>query len=163
MKVKFFYIESERVRLVAQSRMLGAWERRRRWDNSQGTVELRLVTVICDDDLRPAYIYLLTLALQNGWITEGSRQDAVSFIIDESRWGGGDRKQRAAWLATLKTHLQNLPQKFGRQLAAALDVPLSDVIQAPLAVGGPLPVSLQMGISVNELLRYIDPADVLAG
>jgi hypothetical protein len=143
--------------------MLGAWERRRRWDKSRGADELRLVTVICDDDLHPAYIYLLTLALQGGWITEGSRQDAVSFIINESRWGGGNEKQRAAWIATLNTHLQDLPQKFGCQLAAALDVPLSEVIQAPLAVGGPLPVSLQMGISVDALLRYIDPADVLAG
>ncbi len=163
MKVRFFYVESDRVLRAAQSRMLAAWERRKPWDDSQGTRDLKVVTVVCDNALHPAHVYLLTLKLQDGWITDESRQDAVAFIVDDARWGGGSKKHRAAWIATLKTHVQGLPSDMGTQVAAALDVPLCELMKAPLGVGGPLPVSLQMGTDVPRLLQYFDPARALAG
>ncbi|MGO9107874.1 MAG: hypothetical protein ACLP9L_01455 [Thermoguttaceae bacterium] len=125
MKLRFFYVESNSVQQANQRRVLGAWKRRKPWDQSRGRQVLNLITVVCDDSLHPVHIYLLKLLFDDGWITEESRRDSVRFITAEERWGGGTRKQRAA-----------------------------------LAIGGPLPVSLQMGISVKELLAYYDPVKV---
>ena len=138
MKLKFFYIESDRVRQAAQSRMLGAWERRRHGDNSQGARDLKLITIVCDDDFHPVHVYLLKLSLQDGWITEESRRDAVSFVVDEARWGGGSKKQRAAWIAAIKQHVQGFPPDMGNQLAAALDV-LGAGLRTPSLSGWGLP------------------------
>jgi hypothetical protein len=162
MKLNFFYVESDRVRQAAQRRVVGAWERRRRWDKSPGTHDLKLITIVCDDSLHPVHVYLLTLSLRDGWITEESRRDAVALVVDEARWGGGNKKRRAAWIASLKKHVQGMPSDMGGQLATALDVPLWELMKTPLAVGGPLPLSLQMECGVQELLLYFEPAEAIA-
>jgi hypothetical protein len=112
---------------------------------------------VCDDRLHPVHVYLLKLSLDNGWITEESRRDSVDLVTAEERWGGGNKKQRAVWIASIKKHVQDMPPDLASQIAMALDVPLCEVMNSPLGVGGPLPVSLQMGVSVPELLRYFDP------
>jgi hypothetical protein len=157
MKLRFFFIESNTVQRAAQSRVLAAWERRKPWDQSTGTQDLKLITAVCDDNLHPVHVYLLKLSLEDGWISEQSRQNSVKLIIAQERWGGGNKKQRAAWIAELRQHVQDMPPDWGNQLAAALDVPVYELVNANHTVGGPLPVSLQMDISVQELLLYYDP------
>ena len=157
MQVRFFHVESNNVQQADQSRVLGAWKRRKPWNQSRGKQVLKLITVVCDDRLHPVHVYLLNLSLDDGWVTEESRRDSVDLITAEERWGGGNNKQRAAWIAALKKYVREMPPDMGSQLAMALDVPVWEVMKVPLGVGGPLPVSLQMGVSVPELLRYFDP------
>ena len=47
-----------------------------------------------------------------------------------------------------------MPSDMPDQLAAALNTPVHKLVKVPLAIGGPLPVSLQMDVSVSELLQY---------
>jgi hypothetical protein len=157
MKLRFFHVESDIVQRADQSRVLAAWKRRKPWDQSIGEQILKLITVVVDRNQHPVHVYLLKLGLQDGWITEQSRRESVEFIVADERWGGGTRKRRAAWIAALKTHLRDLPPDMGTQVATALDIPVWELVKAPLAIGGPLPVSLQMGVSVKELLMYYDP------
>ena len=160
MKLRFFHVESGIVQQANQRRVLAAWNRRKPWDQSRGRQVLKLITLVCDDRLHPVHVYLLRLSLDNGWITEESRHDSVDLVTAEERWGGGTRKQRAVWIAALKEHVQAMPSDMATQVAAAMDVPVWELMKAPLGIGGPLPVSLQMSISVNELLMYFDPVKV---
>ncbi len=105
MKLRFFHVESNIIHHANRSRVLGAWERRKPWDQSSGKQVLKLITVVCDDKLHPVHVYLMKLALDDGWITDESRRDSVKFITAEERWGGGTRKQRAAWITALKEQL----------------------------------------------------------
>jgi len=155
MKLRFFHVESDIVHHANRSRVLGAWERRKPWDQSSGKQVLKLITVVCDDRLHPVHVYLMKLSLDDGWITDESRRNSVKFITAEERWGGGTRKQRAAWITALKEHVRDMPPS--PEIAAALDVPVWELMKVPLAIGGPLPLSLQMGIGVKELLMYFDP------
>ena len=157
MKLRFFHVESDIVHRANRSRVLGAWERRKPWDQSSGKQVLKLITVVCDDRLHPVHVYLMKLALDDGWITDESRRDSVELVTSEERWGGGNKKQRAAWIAALKDNIRDMPTDMATQVAVALDVSVSEVMKVPLGVGGPLPVSLQMGVSVPELLHYFDP------
>ena len=155
----FFSVESYSVQQANQRRVLGAWERRKPWDQSSGKQALKLITVVCDR-LHPVHIYLLKLSLDDGWITEESRRDSVRFITAAERWGGGTRKQRAVWVTALKEHVRAMPSDMSTQVAAAMEIPVWELMKAPLGIGGPLPVSLDMGVSVNELLMYYDPVEV---
>jgi hypothetical protein len=161
MKLRFFFVDpNNHVQQASQGRVLAAWKRRKPWDESTGTRDLRLITVVVDHNQHPVHVYMLKLGLEDSWITNVSRQESVKFIISNERWGGGTRRQRRAWIETLKEFIQGMPADMGTQVAAALDVPVWQLLKAPLAVGGPLPVSLQMGISVKELLLYYDPVQV---
>jgi hypothetical protein len=128
MKLRFFYADSNNVQQANQRRVLGAWERRKPWDHTSGRQVLKLITVVCDDRLHPVHVYLLKLALDDGWITEESRRDSVRFITAAERWGGGTRKQRAVWIAALKEHVRDMRSDMATQVAAALGVPVWEVI-----------------------------------
>ena len=154
MKLRFFFADADdKVQRADQRRVLAAWKRKKPWDDSTAAHGLRLVTVV-DDAAGPVHIYLLLLLLEDGWIREESRRESVQFIVAEERWGGGTRKQKAAWIRALKAHYQAMPSNLADQLAGALDIPVHKLVKVPLGIGGPLPVSLQMGVSVGELLQY---------
>src|SRR5208283_2299168 len=155
MKLRFFHVESGIVQQANQRRVFGAWERRNPWDQSSGKQALKLITVVCDG-LHPVHIYLLKLPLDEGWITEEARRDSVRFITAAERWGGGTRKQHAVWITALKEHVRAMPSDMPTQVAAAMEIPVWELMKAPLGIGGPLPVSLEMGVGVDELLMYFD-------
>ena len=155
MKLRFFFVDSDdKVQRADQRRVLAAWKRRKPWDGSTGEKALRLITVI-DDDSTPVHIYLLLLLLEDGWIREESRRESAKFVVAEERWGGGTRKRRAAWIQARNAHYQAMPPDTVVQLAAALDIPVHKLVkEVPLTIGGPLPVSLEMDVSVSELLQH---------
>ena len=53
MKLRFFFVDpNNHVQQASQGRVLAAWKRRKPWDESTGTRDLRLITVVIDHLLR---------------------------------------------------------------------------------------------------------------
>ena len=76
MKLRYFALDGEgQIRKVSQSVMAGLWEGRVRSDalGSPGKTELRLVSILCDDNLQPLTIYLLRVPLSDGLCTAESQ------------------------------------------------------------------------------------------
>ena len=89
------------------------------------------------------------LATANGVVTEAARHlayQAVTSIIGSN----GQDIDRAAF----EYQVAGWPADWQTQLAVALDVPCGDLDR--VAVGGPLPISDLIGVSVKESLRYFE-------
>jgi hypothetical protein len=67
MKLRFFFVDpNNHVQQASQGRMLAAWKRRKPWDESTGTRDLRLITVVIDHNQHPVHVYMLKLGLEAG-------------------------------------------------------------------------------------------------
>src|SRR5205085_11362457 len=106
--------------------------------------ELRLVSVLCDDDLLPARVYLLRVPLTGGLFTPESRLTLQLFT----------RPDCVSPAELVQHHTEGWPRDFFRQLAVALDVPLAG-LQVPLGVGGPLFVAAALRLTPRQAARHL--------
>jgi hypothetical protein len=124
----------------------GLWQGCRRADalGCPAANELRLVSVVCDEDLLPTRIYLLRLPLTNGRFTEENRLTLQLFSVPDCVTPD----------EMVRHHTEGWPGDFFRQLAVVLDVSVAN-LQVPLGVGGPLLTAAAMRVTPQQALRYL--------
>ena len=130
MKIRYFVLDGRgQLRKASQAAVSGLWEGRRGADalGQPGARELRLVSVLCDDDLLPDRVYLLRLTLTEGRFTDEDRLVLQAFASPDC----------VTPAEAARHHTGGWPADFFRQLAVALDVPVAR-LHVPFCVGGPL-------------------------
>jgi hypothetical protein len=147
MKLRYFVVGRKGLlHKVSQAGVQGLWEGRRGVQalGCPGAYELRLVSVVCDDDLLPSKVYVLRLPLANGQFTEESRLTLHLFAMPDCVTAD----------EMLQHHMEGWPADLFVQLAVALDVPVAD-LRVPLGVGGPLFTAAAMRVTPQQALRYL--------
>lgn len=149
LKLRFFTVEQGKLTKAAQARVIGLWENKRPWMISD-VCDLRLVTVLCDCDLKPLVWHVTRVAVADGWVTEQSRQVAWTAAF-HSRPSPLD-KGPCQTTPEIEFVLDGWPDDLARQLAIALDSPLLEL--QSVGIAGPL---FTPGCdSVREALALID-------
>lgn len=127
------------------------------WRGSRSTLELdedvgeelRLISVLCDDDeLQPQMCFFVRAELSLGRVTEKSRFEAYeAMTVYQKRADDSypDSPQFSGW-----------PSDWQLQLAVALDVPAIQLRK--VGVGGPLLMADLWGFSIDRILEYFDEA-----
>ena len=147
MKLRYLGVDGRgQLRKVSQAAVKGLWEGRRRAEalGCPSCNELRLVSVVCDDDLLPQRLYLLRLPLMQGKFTEESYLTLRLFAQPDCVTPG----------ELVQHHTAGWPVDFFRQLAVALDVPVA-WLKVPLGVGGPLFLAAALRLTPRQALRYL--------
>jgi hypothetical protein len=147
MKLRYLVADANgQLRLASQSAIAALWDGARRADRLQcpNGNELRLVSVVCDNELTPQRIYVLRLPLEDGWFTLPSLLTLAAFSRRDCVTAG----------ELVRHHTAGWPANFFQQLAVALDVPLRD-LAVPLGVGGPLLVAAARRVRPEQALRYL--------
>ncbi len=106
--------------------------------------ELRLVSVMCDDDLLPTRLYLLRVPLTGGRFTEDNRLTLQLFSMPDCVTPG----------EMVRHHTEGWPPDLLPQLAVALDVPVAG-LHDRLGVGGPLFMAAAMRVTPRQAIRYL--------
>jgi hypothetical protein len=156
MRVRYFYLdENDRVHKAGQRAVEGAVLRRDRWDDSQGTKPLRIISFLCDDALRPLKGYITRFEVADGFVTQWSDLEttvAMASVIPIERNAGPDcpyvKKQLEGW---------PLDPTLLPQLANAMDIPFDQL--PTLYFGGPLVMALRLRVSVRQALTYTHDDD----
>jgi hypothetical protein len=147
MKLRYFVVDGQgRLRKTPHAAV------RALWDGGLGATalgcpagsELRLVSVVCDDELLPQKVYLLRLPMTRGTFTFESRMTLHLFSQPDCVTPG----------ELSRHHAEGWPSDFFRQLAVALDVSVASV-SVPLGIGGPLLLAAALGVSPREALRHL--------
>lgn len=148
MRRRYFVLDlSNQLRKATQAVVEGLWTGQRMAADLPFPLdhELRILTVLCDDALEARGCYLLRLVLDDaGAITSESRRAACEAVQLNADWG--------LHHPAVQYHLEGWPRDWLRQLAVAFDVPPQALAQ--VGIGGPLPISEVVGISISESLRY---------
>jgi hypothetical protein len=147
MKLRYFVLDSRgQLRKASQAMVKGLWQGRVRADalGCPSGDELRLVSVVCDNDLLPEKVYVLRLPLAEGAFTEESRLTLHLF----------SRPDCVTPAELTQHHTEGWPRDFFRQLAVALDVPPMS-LEVPLGIGGPLLLAAAMRVTPRAALRYL--------
>lgn len=149
MRLRFFVIDQhDRLHKAFRTAVEGMWTGQR--SSSQWRFplhhDLRIVTVVCDNDLTPQTVCFLRLGITEGQVTEAARQLAYQSIASNCK--------KEYDCPSLSYQLAGWPKDWKTQLAVAMDVPVQHLQR--VAIGGPLPVSDLLGVSVNESLRYFE-------
>lgn len=148
MRLRYFVVDGQgQLRKVSQAAVRALWEGRLRADALGGPAgrELRLVSVVCDDDLLPRSLYLLRLPLEGGAFTPESRLLLHAF----------SRPDCVTTDELTRHHTEGWPGDFFRQLAVALDVPVA-ALEVPVGIGGPLLVAAALDVTPRQALRYLE-------
>jgi hypothetical protein len=106
--------------------------------------ELRLVSVVCDKRLRPKRVFLLRLALTDGYFTRRNFRALRSFTMPS----------HVTIREAFHHHSEGWPFDFFTQMAVALDVPRS-MLDVPFGIGGPLLIAAALRISPKSAARYL--------
>lgn len=147
MKIRYFLMNATgQLVKVSQASVYGLWNGSRRARGANGALaqELRLVSIICDENLLPLKIYVVRLPLCEGVFTEESQLTLKIFASPDCVTPD----------ELVQHHTEGWPADFFRQLAVALDVPL-DALKVPLGVGGPLFTAAVMCVSPQQAVRYL--------
>ena len=147
MKLYYFVVDARaQLRRVSDAELRGLWQGRRTAAalGCPTGNELRLVSVLCDDDLLPQKIFLLRLPLSAGRFT---RENYLTLQIFS-------RPDCVTPREVIAHHTAGWPSDFFRQLAVALDVPRKD-LDVPLGIGGPLLTAAALKLSPKQALRYL--------
>ncbi len=147
MKLRYYVVDGEgQLRKVSPAGLDGLWEGRvqARALGSPGTTELRLVSVLCDDNLQPHVIYVLRVPLTDGVCTAESQLTLQIFTMRDC----------VTSREVVEHHGAGWPADMRRQLAIALDVPLARLC-VPLRVGGPLYLAAAMGVRPHQAVHYL--------
>jgi len=149
MNLVYFVIDEEnQLRRVETEAVEGVWEGR------MGTSalgyelpdELRLVSILIDDDLNPIVCFFLRLDLDGEEITDETRLDAYEAVTA--------RHQQQLSHPAAQRQLQGWPTNWPQQLAVALDVPVMEINR--IAIGGPLLMSDLWGVPVAKVVEYFE-------
>jgi hypothetical protein len=147
MKLRYFVVDGHgQLRKTSQAAVRGLWEGGRGAESlgCPAGSELRLVSVLCDDDLLPRSLYVLRLPLDGGRFTAESRMTLQLFSLPDCVTPD----------ELVRHHTAGWPGDFFRQLAVALDVPAA-ALSVPLGVGGPLFLAAALRVSPRQALRYL--------
>jgi hypothetical protein len=147
MKIRYFTVDSQgQLQKASQMAVRELWEGNRGADElgCPAGNELRLVSVVCDDDLVPDKIYLLRLPLIDGAFTSESRLTLKMFT----------RPDCVTPRELTLHHTEGWPGDFFKQLAVALDVPVA-CLHVPLGIGGPLFLAAAFGVTLRQALRHL--------
>jgi hypothetical protein len=137
MKLRYFVLDAQgQLRKARKQAVKNLWEGSVQADTLGCGVpnELRLVSVVCDDDLLPKKLYLLRVPLIDGAFTEESRMTLYLFSQPDC----------VTPAECAEHHMAGWPSDFFRQMAVALDVPLA-AMHVPMGIGGPLFVAAALG------------------
>ena len=147
MKLRYFAVDHDgRLTIVRRGWVEALWQgRRRAADLGCGQAsELRLVSVLCDDELQPEKVYLLRLPLTDGVFTQRSYRTLRSFSMPA----------RVTARELLNYHTAGWPADFFPQLAVALDVTRAG-LEVPLGIGGPLLMAAALRLPPKQAARYL--------
>lgn len=147
MRRRYFVLDSEQqLRKASQAVIEGLWRGERNADALQIPLgsDLRILTVLCDDDLGAKGCYVLRVELAEGRITDESHRAACEAVVLNADWGPHH--------PAVQYHFEGWPTDWQRQVAIAFDAHPRDIGQ--IGIGGPLPISEVVGISIRESLRY---------
>lgn len=110
--------------------------------------ELRLITVLSDQDLQPVFCYFVRLDLKAGKITDESRIEAFEAMTARHRRRKGHPAARR--------QLEGWPTDWRPQMAVALDVPVVQLNK--IGLGGPLLMSELWGLPLEKVIEYFEDA-----
>jgi hypothetical protein len=147
MKLRYLIVDSNnQLKLIRRDEVEAIW--RGRVHVSQygcdDQTELRLISVVCDNDILPERIYLLRIALTDGYFTRRNYRSLRSFAMPS----------RVTAQEMFRHHSEGWPRDFFTQLAVALDVPRAD-LDVPFGIGGPLLIAAALKISPKRAVRYL--------
>ena len=151
MQIRYFVADVEdRLHRVPGRAAEGLWLGRVTADELEFALggELRVVTVLVDDDLEPVMTFFLRLDLDRSEVTDESRLDALDAATAEH----GERFSHPAQ----QRQLDGWPTDWRRQLAVALDVPPHRLGRT--GTGGPLVMCDLWGVPLDEVLEYFEAA-----
>ena len=153
MFLRYLVVDSmEQFRLVDSCAVEDVWNGRRDVEVLGHPIgnELRLVTVVCnDEDLVPRKCFFLRAKLEGGRITNASRFDAYDSMTEHSR-GTYD-------ILAEDHQLDGWPDDWYQQLAVALDVPVGELRR--VGIGGPLLMADLSGFSIELILQYFEKSE----
>jgi hypothetical protein len=147
MKMRYFVLDGAgQVRKASQRTVGAVWEGKRRVDSlgCPSKTELRLISVLCDDQLQPRNIYLLRVPLTDGMFTPENQLTLQIFTMRDC----------VTSREVVEHHGGGWPVDLHQQLAVVLDVPLVRV-RVPLRVGGPLFLAAAMGVAPHQAVHFL--------
>jgi hypothetical protein len=148
MKLRYFVVDGHgQLRKASQAAVRELWEGGRGAEalGCPASNELRLVSVVCDEDLLPRSLYVLRLPLEGGRFTAESRMTLQLFSLPDC----------VTPEELVRHHTAGWPGDFFRQLAVALDVP-ARALEVPVGVGGPLYLAAALRVTPRQALRYLE-------
>ena len=157
MRVRYFYLDERgTVHKAEQRRTESAVLKGKRWDETTGTKLLRIVSFICDDNLRPLRGSITSFAVADGFITDESRGAAMAAYMSKLPQPLSPPPTEYT-LIDKQLELWPDERELFPQLTAALDIPIDQMPR--LYFGGPLLLAIQLGVSVKQALTYLDLRD----
>jgi len=147
MKLHYYTVDDKgRIRRVSQKVMEDLWDGRVGADTLGCTskTELRLVSVLCDNKLWPRTIYLLRVSFFDGTSTPENQLTLQIFTM--RHFGTAEE--------VAQHHGGGWPVDLLRQLAVALDVPLSG-LSVPVRIGGPLFLAAATGLTPSQARQLL--------
>ena len=106
--------------------------------------ELRLISVMCDQRLLPERVFLLRMALTDGYFTRRNYRALRTFAMPS----------QVTAREMFQHHSEGWPSDFFTQMAVALDVPRS-MLNVPFGIGGPLLVAAALRVSPRVAVRFL--------
>ncbi len=110
--------------------------------------ELRLITVVRDEDMNPKICFFARIELHGGRLEPESRRRACRLL---------GRRMHVSQSPEMRRHFAGWPSDWVTQLAVALDAPPESI--ARVGLGGPLLMSTVWGVSMNKVLEYFEMID----
>lgn len=147
MKLRYLFVDRQGRLVRVRRRMVEQlWRGAARAEDlgSPDANELRLVSVLCDDDLVPHKIYLLRLPLTGGAFTRENYLTLRIFTMPDC----------VTPSEVIQHHTGGWPTDFYYQLAVALDVPRSE-LHVPVGIGGPLLMAAALRVSPKQAIKFL--------
>jgi hypothetical protein len=147
MKIRYLVVDAEgQLRLARRADIEALWQGNgRAADLGCGAGnEIRLVSVLANNRLVPAKIFLLRLPLTQGQFTKDNYLTLRIFTMPDC----------VTPREVIEHHTSGWPADFFPQLAVALDVPRR-MLDVPLGVGGPLLTAAALRVTPKQALRYL--------
>ena len=147
MKLRYLIVDSRnQLKLIRRAEVEAIWSGQvpaSQYGCSDLT-ELRLISVVCDGRILPKRIYLLRIALTDGYFTRRNCRILRSFAMPS----------RVTAQEMFEHHTEGWPSDFFTQLAVALDVPRT-LLDVPFGIGGPLLIAAALRISPKSAARFL--------
>jgi hypothetical protein len=147
MKLRYLFVDgNDQLRLIHREHVEAIWRGRVHVGQfgCADPTELRLLTVMCDKQMLPARIFLLRMALTDGYFTRRNCRALRSYAMPS----------RVTASEMFQHHSEGWPPDFFTQLAVALDVPRS-MLDVPFGIGGPLLVAAALRVSPRVAVRFL--------
>lgn len=147
MKLRYLIVDSDdQLKLIRRAHVEAVWrgEASVAEYGCADLTELRLISVVCDRRLLPQRIFLLRIALTDGYFTRRNYRALRSFTMPS----------QVTVQEAFHHHSEGWPTDFFTQLAVALDVPRA-MLDVPFGIGGPLLIAAALRILPKSAARYL--------